>query len=197
MHTGGFKGSQLVPPLFFSMNLVEVLSEQVSALSQQLADFKSKTAMAFEKLTTEHEEKIDAIQEQMDKLYYIRGRVIACEADKHRLQIELWVAEEYDLSTTASFYKDNAEITDRSKEQTEVVARWVLFVLLNSHFAGMTMAAMVGIYGYRPNNARLYLKPHLARSAKDKAIFEELEKKVIKYIQDIRPNEDTLNEDME
>lgn len=179
------------------MNLVEVLSEQVTTLSQQLTDFKTKTALAFERLTKEHEDRIDTIQEQMDKLYYIRGRVIACEGDEHRLQIELWVAEQYDLSTTAVFYKDNVDITDRSKEQTEVLARWVLFVLLNSHFAGMTMATIGAIYGYRPNNARLYLKPHLTRSPKDKAIFDELEAKVIKYIQSIRPNENSFSEDME
>ena len=159
---------------------MEELIKQISALQSELTALKLK----FSVFQDSNEERLLAIEENIDRVYYVKGRVLAGQQDTHSQWVEHLICTEYEVKPYV-FYKDNKRISDLETE-TCVLARHVLFVILNKHL-GKTHMELFKKYGYHPNMAKRALENLFKSKAKEKETFERLETAVTQYLKSIRP----------
>lgn len=108
---------------------MDELIKQIASLQAELTELKLKSSLR----ERETQERIELIEESIDRVYYLKGRSLAGTVDVHIAHVEKMICEEYEIRPYA-FHKDNKKASELDTD-TCVLARWVLYVLLNKHWA--------------------------------------------------------------
>jgi hypothetical protein len=129
-------------------------------------------------------ERLERLEEQIDGVYYLKGKTLATDSD-NREAIQQMVAEEYEVMSYV-FYKENEGKVSNENKSTAIIARRVLFSLLQKH-TNLSMFQLKDLYGYHANNCNGKLKQLFEERPLEKKIYDDLDRKVESYVRSLRP----------